>query len=112
MDNFSGFFGAKGVTQEELDRTVANSINQLPGRFETGAAVLGAMQSNALYGRPDNYYELLAPRYRAQTRASLDSAIRAVVDPKAFLWVVVGDAAKVRPQLETLGLPIEVMLPR
>ena len=25
------------------------------------------------------------------------------------LWVVVGDAAQVRPQLEKLGMPIEVM---
>ncbi len=112
MDNFNGFFGAKGVTQEELERTVANSINQLPGRFETGAAVLGAMQSNALYGRPDNYYELLAPRYRAQTRVTLDQALRGVVDPKGFVWVVVGDAAKIRPQLEKLGMPIEVMVAR
>ncbi len=112
MDNFNGFFGAKGVTEEELSRTVANNINQLPGRFETSSAILGAMQSNALYGRPDNYYELLAGRFRGQTRASLDQALRGVVDPKGFIWVVVGDAAKIRPQLDKLGLPIELMAAR
>ena len=31
------------------------------------------------------------------------------LDPKGFTWIVVGDAAKVRPQLEKLGMPIEVV---
>ena len=70
------------------------------------------MMTNALYGRPDNYYELLADQYRAPTRAGLDAAMRGAVDPKGFVWVVVGDAAKVRPQLDKLGMPIEVMQPR
>ena len=39
----------------------------------------------------------------------LNTALKSAVDPNAFVWVVVGDAAKVRPQLEKLGMPIEVM---
>ncbi|MEO7241173.1 MAG: pitrilysin family protein [Sphingomicrobium sp.] len=109
---FRSFLGKKGVTDEELTRTITNNITSLPGRFETGAAVLQAMMSNALLGRPDNYYELLADKYRAQTRGSLDSAIRAAIDPNGFVWVVVGDEAKVKPQLAKLGLPIEVIQPR
>ena len=42
-------------------------------------------------------------------RTGLDQALRGAVDPRGFVWVVVGDAAKVRPQLDRLGLPIEVM---
>ncbi|QIL03412.1 insulinase family protein [Sphingomonas sinipercae] len=102
----------KGVTSAELDRTIANRMKQLPGQFETSGAVLGAMQSNALLGRPDNYYELLADRYRGQTRASLDAALRSAIDPNGFVWIVVGDAAKVRPQLKALKLPIEEIEPR
>ncbi|HEY0164754.1 MAG TPA: pitrilysin family protein [Sphingomicrobium sp.] len=106
------FLGNKGVTEEELSRTVASRINQLPGQFETSDAVLTAMQTNALYGRPDNYYELLADQYRTQTRATLDAALRGSLDPNGFVWVVVGDAAKIRPQLAKLRMPIEVMEPR
>ena len=108
-EQFAGFFGAKGVNPEELDRTIANRINGLPGRFETAEAVLGAMMSNDLYGRPDNYHETLAAKYRAYSAADLDKAMRAAVDPKGFVWVVVGDAAKIRPQLDKLGMPIEVV---
>ncbi len=103
------FLTTKGVTQEELERTVENDINQLPGEFETSGAVLGAMMNIDMLGRPDNYYETLAPEYRAQTTATLDQAARAALDPKGFTWIVVGDAAKVRPQLEKLGMPIETV---
>jgi predicted Zn-dependent peptidase len=104
----SEFLTTNGVTEEELARNVASEIGELPGSFETSGAVLGAMQSNALYGRPDDYYEQLVGKYEAQTRESLDASARAALDPDDFVWVVVGDAAQVKPQLETLGLPIEV----
>jgi predicted Zn-dependent peptidase len=103
------FLTTKGVTQDELTDTVANNVNQLPGEFETSGAVLGAMMNMDALGRPDNYYETLAPKYRALTTASLDQAVRAALDPKGFTWIVVGDAAKIRPQLDKLGMPIEVV---
>jgi hypothetical protein len=71
--------------------------------------VLSAMMSNDLFGRPTNYQETLAAKYRSYTAASLDQAIRDVIDPNGFVWVVVGEAAKVRPQLDKLGLPVEVI---
>ena len=102
------FLTVKGVTEEELKRNVAAEIGELPGSFETSPSVLGAMQSNALYGRPDDYYETLVARYEGQTRESLDAAARSALDVDDFVWIVVGDAAKVGPQLEAVGLPVEV----
>jgi predicted Zn-dependent peptidase len=102
------FLTVKGVTEEELKRNVAAEIGELPGSFETSPSVLGAMQSNALYGRPDDYYETLVARYEGQTRDSLDAAARSALDVDDFVWIVVGDAAKVGPQLEAVGLPVEV----
>jgi len=71
--------------------------------------VLSAMMSNDLFGRPTNYQESLAAKYRSYTAASLDQAIRGAVDPNGFVWVVVGDSAKVKPQLDKLGIPVEVI---
>ncbi|WP_051503914.1 M16 family metallopeptidase [Sphingomonas jaspsi] len=103
------FLGAKGATQEEISRAITNNVLALPGRFETSGAVLSAMMSNDLYGRPDDYYEQLDGKYRALTRASADGAFRKAVTPGGFVWVVVGDAAKVKPQLAKLGLPVETV---
>ena len=104
---FEAFLTENGVTEEELVRTVNGRTRQLAGQFETSSAVLSAMRSNALYDRPDNYWETVAGRYNAMTAAEMDAAARAVIDPSRFVWVVVGDAEVVRPQLEQLGLPIE-----
>lgn len=103
------FVTAKGVTPEERDRVIAKNINQLPGEFETSGTVLSAMIQNDMLGRPDNYYETLAPEYRSLSAQTLDRAARSALNPKGFTWIVVGDAAKVRPQLEKLGLPIAVV---
>jgi predicted Zn-dependent peptidase len=103
------FLTAKGVTPAELERTINGSIRELPGSFETSPEVMGGMQRNVLFERSDDYYDTLADRYRAMTAADLDAAARAVIDPKKLLWVVVGDAAKVRPQLDALKLPVETV---
>ena len=105
------YLTTKGATAEEMERNVASAINELPGQFETSGALLSGMMRNDLLGRPDDYYVRLAPRYRALTAAKTDAAIRAAIDPKGFVWVVVGDAAKLRPQLDKLGMPIEVVQP-
>jgi predicted Zn-dependent peptidase len=109
MEMVRGFLGAQGVQPNELARVIAGSTGQLPGQFETSQAVLGALRSNALYRRPDNYWETVAARYRAMTAQSMDAAARRLINPNNFVWVVVGDAAVIRPQLEALGLPIEEM---
>ena len=103
------FVTTNGVTDEELVRIVNNEIRQLPGQFETSGAVLGGIRNNVLYDRPMNYYEALADKYRAQTTESLDNAARAAISADRFVWVVVGDAEQVRPQLEQLGLPVETI---
>lgn len=105
----TAFLTNRGVTPEEFDRTVTGNIRELAGNFETGNAVLGAMQTNHFFGRPDNYYDTIAQRYRALTPQALDAAARGALDPNKFIWVVVGDAASVRPQLDSLGLPVEVI---
>ncbi|MEO6359967.1 MAG: insulinase family protein, partial [Sphingomicrobium sp.] len=104
--------GSKRVTPQELGFSVASATGELPGQFETSDAVLAAMQSNALYGRPDNYYELIADRYRALTTGTVDQALSQMLNPNAMQFVVVGDAAKIRPQLDKLGMPIEVTTAR
>jgi zinc protease len=111
-ENYEAYLTSQGTTQEELTRIIAKNVQELPGRFETSGAVLSAMMTNALFGRPDDYYELLADKYRVQTQLTLDEAARAAISPAGFTWVVVGDAAVIRPQLEELGMPIEVIEPR
>jgi predicted Zn-dependent peptidase len=97
------------MTQAEFDRAVADATRSLPGNFETSDALLGAMQNNDLWHRPDDYYATITQRYRALTLPQTQAAARATIDPARAFWVVVGDAKVVRPQLDSLGLPVEVI---
>ncbi|WP_296622542.1 pitrilysin family protein [Rhizorhabdus sp.] len=101
------FLTTKGVTEEERDRTINNQIRSLPGSFETSGDLLGALISLDTLGRPDDYYEKLPARYRAMKASDLDAAARKAIRPDDLIWIVVGDAAKVEPQLKDLGLPVE-----
>lgn len=109
LEQINSFNSTTGVSEAEHVRTINGNIRQLPGSFETAGAVLGALRSNQLYRRPDNYWESVASRYRGMSAASMDTAARAVIDPSRFVWVVVGDASVVRPQLQGLGLDVEVI---
>ena len=108
IDQYRGFLTDRGVTPAERERIINANMRQLPGQFETSQAVLGALRSNALFDRPDDYWETLGPRYAQLTPAQLDAEARRLLGQANFTWVVVGDAATVRPQLEALGLPVEV----
>ncbi|WP_230631811.1 M16 family metallopeptidase [Sphingomonas sp. Leaf37] len=108
-DDVVAFLGKEPMTQVEFTRAINGAINALPGTYETSDAVLAAMQSNDLYKRPDDYQTTLTARYRGYTLPQLNSAIQSALDAKRITWVVVGDAAKVKPQLDTLGLPVEVV---
>jgi predicted Zn-dependent peptidase len=107
LGDIRAFLTTQGVTPDELRQAVNNQVLALPGEFETSSALLGAMMRNASLHRPDDYYQRLADRYRALTPAELDRAARTEIDPNKLVWVVVGDAAKVRPQLDKLGMPVE-----
>jgi zinc protease len=109
LADMSDFLGPKGVTADELRQAVNSQVLSLPGEFETSSALLSGIMRNQTLGRPDDYYARLPDRYRALTPADLDTSARATIDPSRLIWVVVGDAAKVRPQLQGLGLPVEEM---
>ena len=108
IDQYRAFLSDRGVTAAERERTVNGNVRQLPGSFESSANVLNALRTNALYGRPDDYWETLAPRYETMTAADMDAEARRVLDHADMVWVVVGDASVVRPQLEALGMEVEL----
>ena len=110
QSDLKAFLGDKGVTAEELQRTVNGSVRELPGSFETSGDVLGGLRQIVKFDRPDNYYETLPTTYEAMTTGEIDAAAREALKGD-LVYVVVGDAAVVKPQLDGLGLPVEIAKP-
>ena len=109
QSDLKSFLGDKGVTKEELERTINGSVRELPGSFETSGDVLGGLRQIIKFGRPDNYYETLPATYESMTAAEIDAAARKALSTDDLVYVVVGDAAVVKPQLDGLGLPVETV---
>ncbi|MEP3226653.1 MAG: pitrilysin family protein [Parasphingorhabdus sp.] len=107
MSQVKDFLGDNGVTQAELERTVNGNVRQLPGQFEQSRRVLGQMQGDVMFKRPSNYAETVADRYKKLTADDLNTAMAGAIDPDKFTWVIVGDADKIKSQLEALNMPIE-----
>src|SRR3546814_4710587 len=103
----TAFLNDKGTTPAELERTINSNVRALPGSFETSDDVLGGIRSIVKFGRADDYYEKLPATYEAMTAAEIDAAARKALSVDDLVYVVVGDAATVKPQLDGLGLTVE-----
>ena len=74
----TGFLTTSGVTDEEMNRITLGTTRQLPGQFETSGAVLGALRTNALYHRPDNYWSTIADRVSVPRSISFSVSLRSL----------------------------------
>ena len=96
------------VTQEEMDKVVAGSTRELPGQFETAQAVLNSLVTSDRYGRPLDYPAQLTDAYGALELPDLQAATN-TLQPQALVWIIVGDLAQIRSQVEAVNVaPIEV----
>lgn len=100
------FHGKAPPTPAEIGPARANVIRSLPGDFETGGALLSALERSANLNRPDDYLESLPKRLAAITDKAVADAPLPTADQ--LVWIVVGDKATVLPQLKGLGMPVEV----
>jgi zinc protease len=55
------------------------------------------------YGLPDDYYQTYAAKVRALTVPDVEAAAKTVVHPDNFIWIVVGDRAKIEPGIRELN---------
>jgi predicted Zn-dependent peptidase len=106
--DMKAFPANKPVDAEELNRVTDGNIRSLPNRFETNSDVLGAILTNQVLGRPDDYDATLASRYRAIDARTIDTMAKTYLQPEGLTFVVVGERKQVEPQLKALGLPIEI----
>ncbi|MCH8894804.1 MAG: insulinase family protein [Proteobacteria bacterium] len=104
LAQFDAYLGSDRTRPEELDRVVKNETRSLPGQYETGAAVLRTMLSNARFGRPDDYVLTLTDQYEAMSLEQIDAAADEVLKPHRLIWLIVGDLAKIEEPIRALGI--------
>ena len=98
-----GILGQHPISADELTKAQKDETLALPGRWETIDAVGYSIGTIVSFGLPDNYYRSYPDKVRSLSMDDLAKAARKVVHPDQLVWVVVGDRAKVEPDLRRLG---------
>jgi zinc protease len=101
---FDEYLGTRPATQDELNKSVRNNINSLPGQYETAGSVMGALRSNDRFGRPDDYVTTLKGQYEAVSLERVQGAAEQVMHPDKLTWLIVGDRKEIEAQVRELGL--------
>ena len=96
------FVGPKPLTALELNKVREQRVRQLPGAYETNDDLLQALSKMVRLQLPDNYLRDESARLRALD-LPLVRAQAKVLAPGGAVWLVVGDRARVLPQLQKLG---------
>lgn len=99
------------VTQAELDDARNYLAGVFPLGLQTTDGVSGKVNTLATYGLPDDYWDTYRESLLDVTAADVLDAARRRLWPERAAVVIAGDAARIRGELEGLGLPVEVMDP-
>jgi zinc protease len=97
------FVGPRPATTTEIRKIMNREVRALSGRYETNAAVAGAIAEMVVFKRPDDYVRTLKARIEGQTDAAVQAAAREALDPSRLTWVIVGDLNSIEKPVRELG---------
>ena len=101
---------SEDITADELTLATSYLDGVFPIRFETTAAIAGALANQVIYSLPDDYYDIYRERVRNITTADVLQSARDHIDPAQLHIVVVGDPATVTEQLASVtGMTPEIV---
>ena len=85
-------------------------VGVFPLRFETTGGIAAAIEPIAVYGLADDFWQTYRAHIEAVGTAQAHAAAVDLIRPDELLIVAAGDAARIRAEVEALGLgPVEVV---
>lgn len=90
------------IDENELTLATNYLVGVFPIRFETTAAIAGALAALVRYGLPEDFYDTYRDQMRAVTPRDVQRVARDHLDPSALQLLVVGDPESVRKPLDEL----------
>jgi len=104
LKELTAIIGPNPPTMDEMQKVVNSMTLELPGSWETNAAVGGSIADMVRYGLQDDYYETYPKKVKALALQDLAGAAKTVVSPGNLTWVVVGDRSKIEAGIRELNL--------
>ena len=105
-------FSDAGPSPEELARARDYLAGIFPLRMETTAQLAARLAELIIYDLAEDYHHTYRDRVRAVDVGSARAAVQQHLRPERSVVVVVGDADRIGPELDALGLgPVQVTEP-
>lgn len=101
----------KPITRGEFDQSIANVLRQHVASFRSGNELMSSLLQMEVNGWADDFYDGFPGRLNALSLDAANTSLRRHLDPAKWVWVVTGDAKVIAPQLQGLGLPVEIVRP-
>jgi predicted Zn-dependent peptidase len=98
------FVAGRPATSDEIAKVRNRDVRSLSGRYETNAAVSGAITDMVVFDRPDDYVRTLKAHIESQTDEAVRAAATEALGPGPYTWVVIGDLRKVEEPIRALDL--------
>lgn len=103
-------YAREGPTGEELARARDYMAGVFPLRMETTDQLAARVAELIIFDLPDDYHHTYRERIREVELEAAVAAVRAHIRPERFKVVVVGDADRLRAEVDGLGIgPLEVI---
>ena len=96
--------GVRPPGEDERSLSVATLTKGYPRNFETSGQVARGLAQLAVYGLPDDTFDIFAPRIRALAADDVTRAAGRHIHAERAVVVAVGDCSRVRGALEAAGL--------
>jgi zinc protease len=98
-----GILGSRPISEDEYANAKKSLTLQLPGQWETLAAVERSLAEMVRFGLPEDYLQLYPQRVLQLRIEDLQRAARKVIHTGSVLWLVVGDREAIEPGIRELG---------
>ena len=102
--------GVNPPTDKELSRFKDSFVRSLPGKFETNAAVLGALSEMVKFNRPLDYLSLNQQQISSLTVGDLLPVISEQIHPEQTIWLVVGDLKSIEAVVRAANIAPVIVL--
>ena len=104
LKELENYTGKKPATDEELNKVVSNKVAKLPGRYEKKWSLLGSLSSAYKRGKDVSDLEQYGSKVKNTTLNDVKQQAKSLIKQDQMTWVIVGDVAKIKAELESLNL--------
>lgn len=104
LKELNGYTGNNAAKPEELAKVVSNKVAKIPGSYEKKWSLLSALSDAYDKGRDEKYLEQYASKVQAIELARVQQQAKDLINDEQLTWVIVGDVAKIKAQIESLNL--------